>query len=62
MKKITLFILLILSIKNYSQVAISSSYRGANEGFEKGQLENFKKTTTVFVLSNVYTKADYKKS
>lgn len=51
----------ILSMKNYSQVSISPSDRGADDNFEKGQLENFKKTTTVFVLSNVYSKEDYEK-
>src|SRR6187431_812088 len=61
MKKITLLFALLLSATIYSQVAISPSYRGADEEFEKEDLNNFKKTTTVFVLSNVYKKAEYEK-
>lgn len=61
MKKIILIIALILSAKNYAQVAISPSYRGADDEFKKGEIEAFKKTTTVFVLSNIYDKAEYVK-
>ena len=61
MKKIALFIMLIISVKNYSQVSISPSERGANEEFKGEDLNDFKKTTTVFILSNVYKKEDYEK-
>jgi len=61
MKRILLITMLILSIKNYSQIAVTASYRGANEPFEKGELEKFKATTTVFVLPQVNKKEDYEK-
>lgn len=61
MKSILLAIIFVLSIKNYAQVAITPSERGANEEFKKGQLENFKKTTTVFVLPTRYKKEEYEK-
>lgn len=61
MKRILLFVMLVFSVKNYSQVSVSPSDRGANEEFKKGQLENFKKTTTVFVLPDLHKKEDYEK-
>jgi len=61
MKRILLITMLVLSIKNYSQIAITASYRGANEPFEKGELEKFKATTTVFVLPQLNKKEDYEK-
>ena len=61
MKRILLIIMLVLSIKNYSQVAITPSDRGANEKFEKGELEKFKATTTIFVLPQLNKKEDYEK-
>jgi len=61
MKRILLFALLVFSVKNYAQIAISPSDRGANEEFEKGELEKFKKTTTVFILPTLYKKEDYEK-
>lgn len=51
----------VLSIENYAQVAVTPSERGANEEFKKGQLENFKTTTTVFVLPETYKKEEYEK-
>jgi hypothetical protein len=61
MKRILLIMMLVLSMKNYSQIAISPSDRGANEEFKKEELEKFKKTTTVFVLPMLYKKEDYEK-
>ncbi|WP_433764891.1 hypothetical protein [Flavobacterium ginsenosidimutans] len=61
MKRILLFAMLALSIQNFAQVAITSSDRGANDEFEKGELEKFKSTTTVFVLPQVNSKEDYEK-
>jgi len=61
MKKILLITLLALSIQNYGQVAITPSYRGANDKFEKGELEKFKETITVFVLPQLNKKEDYEK-
>lgn len=61
MKRILLIAMLILGMKNYSQVAITSSDRGANEEFEKGDLEKFKSTTTIFVLPQLNKKEDYEK-
>lgn len=51
----------VLSVENYAQVAVTPSERGANEEFKKGQLENFKATTTVFVLPETYKKEEYEK-
>lgn len=53
MKRVLLFFMLISSIKNYSQVAITE--------FEKGQLEKFKSTTTIFVLPQLNKKEEYEK-
>ncbi|MWB93480.1 hypothetical protein GON26_03850 [Flavobacterium sp. GA093] len=61
MKKILLIVMLFLSIKNYAQVAITPSDRGANEEFEKGELEKFKSTTTIFVLPQLNKTEDYEK-
>lgn len=61
MKRILLITMLVLGIKNYSQIAITASYRGANEPFEKGELEKFKATTTIFVLPQLNKKEDYEK-
>lgn len=61
MKRILLITMLILGIKNYSQVAITPSDRGANEKFKKGELEKFKATTTIFVLPQLNKKEDYEK-
>ncbi|WP_409417605.1 hypothetical protein [Flavobacterium sp. PS2] len=61
MKRILVIIMLVLSIKNYAQIAITSSYRGANDEFKKGELEAFKSTTTIFVLPELNSKEDYEK-
>ncbi|CAD0003348.1 hypothetical protein [Flavobacterium salmonis] len=61
MKSILLVIMFVLSVENYTQVAVTPSERGANEEFKKGQLENFKTTTTVFVLPETYKKEEYEK-
>lgn len=61
MKRILLIVMLALSIQNYAQVAVTPSYRGANEEFEKGELEKFKATTTIFVLPQLNKKEDYEK-
>ena len=61
MKKILLIAMFSLGIQNFAQVAVTSSSRGANDEFKKGELEKFKKTTTVFVLPEFNTKEDYEK-
>lgn len=61
MKRILLVMLFVLSTKNYAQIAVTPSDRGANEEFKKGQLENYKKTTTVFVFPTLYKKEQYEK-
>ncbi|PWK02122.1 hypothetical protein BC749_101183 [Flavobacterium araucananum] len=61
MKRILLIVMLALSIQNYAQVAVTASDRGANDPFEKGELEKFKATTTVFVLPQLNKKEDYEK-
>lgn len=61
MKKFLLIAMLSLSIQNFAQVAVTSSYRGANDKFNKGELEKFKSTTTVFVLPQLNSKEEYEK-
>ncbi|KQO29928.1 hypothetical protein ASF10_05325 [Flavobacterium sp. Leaf82] len=61
MKRILLIVMLALSIQNYAQVAVTPSDRGSNDPFEKGELEKFKSTTTVFVLPQLNKKEDYEK-
>ncbi|KQB40951.1 hypothetical protein [Flavobacterium aquidurense] len=61
MKRILLIVMLALSIQNYAQVAVTASDRGSNDAFEKGELEKFKATTTVFVLPQLNKKEDYEK-
>lgn len=61
MKRILLFAMLALSIQNFAQVAVTSSDRGANDEFKKGELEKFKSTTTVFILPVLNTKEEYEK-
>jgi len=61
MKRILLFVMLVVSISDYAQIAITASYRGANEAFKKGELEKFKSTTTIFVLPELNKKEDYEK-
>lgn len=61
MKRILLIVMLALSVQNYAQVAVTASERGANDPFEKGELEKFKSTTTVFVLPQLNKKEDYEK-
>lgn len=61
MKEIVLLMMLFISLNNYSQFAVSPSGRGADEKFEDDRLEKFKKTTTIFVLSDQYSKEDYER-
>jgi hypothetical protein len=61
MKYIILFFTLFIGVSNYSQVAITPSYRGASEKFGKNEIEYFRKTTTVFILSNLNQKEEYEK-
>lgn len=61
MKRILLITLIVLSIQSFAQVAVTSSYRGANDEFKKGELEKFKATTTIFVLPQLNSKEDYEK-
>jgi hypothetical protein len=61
MKRFLLIVMLVFCMKNYSQVAVTNSERGANEPFEKGELEKFKGTTTIFVLPQLNKKEAYEK-
>ena len=61
MKKITILILaLFFGFEMQSQVAISKNpYYGKPSKFEIERFDDFKKTTTIFVLNNLYDKKQY---
>lgn len=58
-KKIIYLITLFLSTLTFAQYSVSKSDAGRLVEFEKERLERFKGTTTVFILSNVYSKSEY---
>ena len=60
MKKTVLIkLLLLLTIAVNAQISVSSSHFGSTKKIEKEDLERFKKTETIFLLSNVIDKAVY---
>lgn len=59
MKKVLLLILLFTSFISHSQISFGPKHYGKPGKFDKETLENFKKTTTIFVFSNVYEKDIY---
>lgn len=60
MKLKTLLLLVsLIAYQAYAQVSVSSKHIGPSANFENGVLEKFKKSTTVFVLSNIYEKEVY---
>lgn len=48
-----------ICVTSFSQISVSPRHIGGSKNFKKGTLESFKKTTTVFVLSNIYSTSEY---
>jgi len=61
MKLKTLLLLLLITSQGYSQVSVGPKHIGKSRKFQKGVLEKFKNTETIFLLSNVYEKEEYEK-
>jgi hypothetical protein len=62
MKKTTLVLILLLTyFSSNAQISVSSSSEGSLDKFKPEVFKNFKKTTTIFILSNVYDKSEYEK-
>ena len=61
MKFKILLILLSINLLGFTQVSVSKSHVGKRKIFTKGTFEKLKKTTTIFVLSNIYEKEEYEK-
>ena len=61
MKTKILLLLLFISFKSFSQISVGPKHTGKAGKFKKGVLEKFKKTETIFVLSNIYEKELYEK-
>ncbi|WP_411030160.1 hypothetical protein [Spongiimicrobium sp. 3-5] len=59
MKKVLLLILLCTGFISHSQISFGPKHYGKPGKLDKEILENFKKTTTIFVFSNVYEKDIY---
>lgn len=53
--KLKIFVLLLLiTFQGYSQISVSARHIGKSSKFEKGVLEKFKNTETIFLLSGIY--------
>lgn len=60
--KLKIFVLLLLiTFQGYSQISVSARHIGKSSKFEKGVLEKFKNTETIFLLSGIYDKSEYDK-
>ncbi len=59
--KIILYIFLFSFFISVGQISVSSSTAGSLDKFKPEVFKNFKATTTVFILSNVYKKEEYEK-
>jgi len=59
MKKILFVVGLLLSSLTYSQVSVTTSKKMNSSELNSELVNNFKKTTTVFVLKDKYTKEEY---
>ncbi|WP_196889655.1 hypothetical protein [Aureivirga sp. CE67] len=62
LKKITLLLLLLfVSLKMFSQVSVNKYPFAKAKKIKKEYFDRFKKSTTIFVLSNVHERSEYKK-
>ncbi|MFV8226469.1 hypothetical protein [Christiangramia aquimixticola] len=59
MKFFSLLLFLSLSISGYSQISVGPSHIGKSKKFNKGALEKFRNTETIFVLSETLDRYDY---
>lgn len=59
MKRILLLLVLLITNVSFAQFAVSKNDSGKLSEFEKERFERFKTSTTIFVLSNVYSKEQY---
>ena len=59
MKKLFLFILLFVMSLNFAQVSVSASHVGRLKEIKQEDFDKFKKTKTIFLLSNIYSKEEY---
>lgn len=57
----TFLLLIFFSLKIYPQVSVGPRHVGKQDKFSKGTLESFKKTTTIFVLSEQLSTDEYEK-
>ncbi len=60
-KTITILALLFFVATASAQISVSSRHVGKAKKFSNNELEKFKNTTTVFVLSDIFEKDEYKK-
>ncbi len=59
MKKIILALAIMFSALGSAQISVGPKHIGKPGKFDKKLLEKFKKTKTIFVLSNIYDQQDY---
>jgi hypothetical protein len=59
--KLKILLLLLITFQSYSQISVGPTHMGKARKFNKGTLEKFKNTETIFVLSNIYEKEVYEK-
>jgi hypothetical protein len=61
MKKTLLLIALLISSISFSQISVSSSHEGKAKNIKDDDFNRFKKSKTIFILSNIYDKSEYEK-
>lgn len=61
MRRVFYVFVLLWSLGLYSQISVSKRNYGRLEEVDKKTFEKFKKTTTIFVLSNAFSKEEYYK-
>lgn len=59
MKKFLLLAICLIFFESYSQISVGRRHIGKAVKFEKGTLEKFKKSETVFVLSSIFEPSQY---
>tara|TARA_R100000935_G_scaffold8302_7_gene17553 strand:- start:190950 stop:191969 length:1020 start_codon:yes stop_codon:yes gene_type:complete len=59
--KLKILLLLLITFQGYSQVSVGPRHIGKSKDFKGGVIEKFKKTETIFLLSNIYDKEEYEK-
>jgi len=61
MKKYLILLVALASFAGHSQISFGAKHFNKSGELEKGELEKFKSTTTIFVLSDVIDKNEYEK-